>query len=180
MRYRRAKTPGSTYFFTVVTYQRQRIFQDADAVAVLRAAFGDVKASLPFEIDAIALLPDHLHCILTLPEGDADFSTRWRLIKGKFSRRCPMRYQRGQSESRRRKGEKAVWQRRFWEHQIRDETDFARHVDYIHYNPVRHGLVDAPKDWPYSSFHRAVRQGIYPIDWGSNEAIVFPDSVGHE
>lgn len=77
------------------------------------------------------------------------------------------------------KGEQAIWQRRFWEHRIRDETDFAHHVDYIHYNPVKHGLVSRPVDWPYSSIHRAIRQGMIPPDWG-NDPVEFPDTVGHE
>jgi putative transposase len=164
MQYRRARSPGATYFFTIVTFQRQLIFHDPIAVDVLRSAFRDGMARMPFQIDAIVVLPEHIHCLWTLPEGDADFSTRWRLIKGNFSRHCPMEYQQARSDARLRKGEKAVWQRRFWEHQIRDEADFVHHYDYIHFNPVRHGLVERPKDWPYSSFHRAVREGRYRLE----------------
>jgi putative transposase len=131
-------------------------------------------------IEAMVVLLDHLHCIWTLPGEDADFSMRWRLIKSEFSRRCPEAYKRQRSASRVQKGEQAVWQRRFWENQVRDERDFARHVDYIHYNPVSHGLVKAPRDWEYSSFHRYVRDGCYPVDWGANEQIDFPPNIGNE
>ncbi|MEM9118698.1 MAG: transposase [Cyanobacteria bacterium P01_F01_bin.56] len=124
-----------------------------------------------FNVEAIVVLPDHLHCIWTLPAGDADFSTRWRLVKSHFTRHCPEQYKQARSLSRRHKQEQAVWQRRFWEHQIRDEPDFARHVDYIHINPVSHGLVRAPIEWPYSSFHRFVEQGFYSLDWGKSEEI---------
>jgi putative transposase len=123
---------------------------------------------------------DHLHCIWTLPERDADFSNRWRLIKSDFSRRCPAAYKRQRSAVRLRQGEQAIWQRRLWEHQIRDERDFAQYVDYVYYNPVSHGLVSAPKDWPYSSFHRYVRDGCYPIDWGADGNVRFPPEIGNE
>jgi putative transposase len=146
MYYRRAKTPGATYFFTVVTHNRQPLFQHNKTVALLRQAFHTVKASSPFTIDAIVVLPDHIHSLWTLPEGDADFSSRWRRIKALFSLRCPEIYKQQQSISRQRKGEQAIWQRRFWEHQIRNEADFSQHIDYIHYNPVKHGLGDAPRD----------------------------------
>jgi putative transposase len=180
MQYRRSKTPGATYFFTVVTYQRQTIFDDAEMVDLLRDCFRVVKQRHPFVIEAIAVLREHLHCIWTLPDGDADFSMRWRLIKGEFSRRCGDEYKRQRGDSRVKKGEQAVWQRRFWEHQIRDEQDFAQHVDYIHFNPVSHGLVSAPKDWPYSSFRRYVRDGCYSLDWGADGKIQFPPEVGNE
>ena len=133
-----------------------------------------------FTIDAIVILPEHIHCLWTLPVGDADFSTRWRLIKSHFSRHCEARYQGQVSESRRQKQEKAVWQRRFWEHQIRDENDFIRHVEYIHYNPVKHDLVSAPLEWEYSSFGRYVEADVYPAGWGAGGAVEFPDGVGHE
>ena len=131
-------------------------------------------------IDAIVILPNHLHCIWTLLPEDADFSTRWRLIKSWFSRRCQVRYQGNVSASRRSKQEKAVWQRRFWEHLIRDEQDFNRHMDYIHYNPVHHRLVAKVKDWQYSSFHRYVQRGVYDVNWGSGEILEFDSSVGME
>jgi len=131
-------------------------------------AFADVKRKHPFEIDGIVLLPNHIHCIWRLPEDDDDFATRWRLIKHYFSRFC-LGVKEIQNQSRRNKYEKAVWQRRYWEHLIRDERDWQRHMDYIHYNPVRHGLVTRPCNWTHSSFERAVKQGLYEIDWGSNE-----------
>jgi putative transposase len=145
MQYRRAKTPGATYFFTLVTYQRQKLFLQPESIALLRQAFHQVKQIHPFDIEAIVVLPDHLHCIWVLPPEDADFSMRWRLIKSQFSRCCPNPYKQQRSASRINKGEQAIWQGRFWEHQIRDETDFAQHVDYIHYNPVKHRLVGTPK-----------------------------------
>ena len=151
-----------------------------DNVALLREAFRKVMEQHPFQIDAAVILPDHLHCLWTLPPGDADFSTRWRLIKSYFSRHCGESCAGPVSASRQRKQEKAVWQRRFWEHQIRDEVDFARHLEYIHYNPVKHGLVESPLDWEYSSFHRYVRQGIYNSEWGAEEVVSFESSIGSE
>ena len=180
MQYRRSKTKGATYFFTLVTHHRRKILCQPENVDLLREAFRYVMEKHPFKFDAIVILPDHLHCIWTLPEGDADFSTRWRLIKSYFSRKCDLKYQGKISASRQSKKEKTVWQRRFWEHQIRDEKDFRSHVDYIHYNPVRHGLVDAPKDRQYSSFHRYVKDGIYDESWGASQKIIFDDNVGME
>ena len=153
MRYRRAFQPGGSFFFTVVTAHRRPVFATAIAVDLLRDSFRAVRHQRPFAIDAIVILPDHLHCIWTLPEGDADFMTRWRLIKTWFSKRYDL---------------ENVWQQRYWEHVLRDERDFANHVDYIHYNPVKHGLVSKVIDWPYSSFHRYVRQGWCAADWGGD------------
>jgi putative transposase len=134
----------------------------------LRRAFRETRKHHPFTADAVVVLPDHLHAIWTLPEGDKDFATRWRLIKSTFSRSLPT----GEpiSASRAAKGERGIWQRRYWEHTIRDESDFARHVDYIHINPVKHGLVTRISDWPYSSFHRMVKSGVYPADWAGDVA----------
>ena len=179
-RYQRTKLPGGTFFFTVVTYNRQKLLYLPDNVHLLRQAFRHVIQSHPFRIEAIVILPDHLHCLWTLPPEDSDFSTRWRLIKTYFSRHCQTGLHGEMSDSRQRKKEKAIWQRRFWEHTIRDELDFQRHVEYIHYNPVKHGLVNAPVDWEYSSFQRFVRAGIYSADWGSGEGVTFPDFVGQE
>lgn len=166
--YRRIWLPGGTFFFTVVTHHRRAIFHEAMARGVLREAFqyGMQKAGL-FRIDALCLLPDHLHCIWTMPENDGDFATRWKVIKARFSRRY---LQSGGmdgfvSASKRAKGEVGVWQRRYWEHMIRDEKDLEQHIDYIHYNPVKHGLVEMVKAWPWSSFHRYVRDGYYDADW---------------
>jgi putative transposase len=178
--YRRAKIEGGTFFFTVVTYNRRGFLCEPENILLLRQAFKRVIAEFPFIIDAIVILPNHIHCVWTLAPGDSDFSNRWRLIKSYFSCRCNEKYKGKISRSRQKKGEQAVWQRRFWEHQIKDEIDFARHVDYIHYNPVRHGYVEAPKDWRYSSFMLHVDKGIYDIDWGSGMDIEFPEDIGHE
>jgi putative transposase len=178
--YRRAKTPGATYFFTVVTHNRCQIFARRENVELLREAFRYVLRQHPLKIDAMVVLPEHLHCLWTLPQGDADFSTRWRLIKSWFSRHCHLESRGKLSASRQQKGEKAVWQRRFWEHQIRDDQDFLTHVEYIHYNPVHHGLVNAPRDWEYSSFHRYVRDGIYDAMWGASDKIIFDSRIGGE
>jgi putative transposase len=161
--YRRSIIPGATYFFTV-TLAGRRLALLIDHIEPLRAAFREVRRLHPFTIEAVVVLPDHLHAIWALPEGDSDFATRWSLIKAGFSRALP----RGEpiSESRRRRRERGIWQRRYWEHTIRDENDFARHFDYIHFNPVKHGYVENVADWPCSSFHRIVRQGLYPANWG--------------
>ena len=144
MHYRRAIVPGGTFFFTLVTYRRRPILASDEAIGALRDAFRSVRHSRPFDIDAIVVMPDHLHCIWTLPPDDADFSTRWRLVKTRFTKHCPDTLRRIPDAARQRKGEQAVWQHRYWEHQIRDEADFTRHADYIHYNPVKHGLVRSP------------------------------------
>jgi len=167
--YRRANVPGATFFFTVNLAQRHRnqlLFENID---LLREIFREVKARHPFFIDAIVVLPEHLHTIWTLPEGDADFKTRWSLIKAGFSRHIPLGERR--SESRVKRGERGIWQRRYWEHVIRDEQDFERHVDYIHWNPVKHGWVKRVADWRHSSFHAYVRRGIYRADWACGPEI---------
>ena len=136
--YRRNFLAGGTFFFTVNLAQRHlRLL--TDHVDELRTAFRETRRHHPFTIDAMVVLSDHLHVVWTMPEGDADFATRWRLIKSRFSRRLAT----GErvSESRVSKGERGIWQRRYWEHTIRDDDDFARHVDYIHINPVKHRLV---------------------------------------
>jgi putative transposase len=162
MDYRRYYHPGGSYFFTVVTEKRKPLLiQNIDR---LRAAFRHGMQKYPFTIDGIVVLPDHLHTLWRLPEGDDNFSIRWMLIKRKFSAGLKTDFV---NHSKQRKREKGIWQRRFWEHFIRDENDWNQHLDYIHYNPVKHGYCDKPGDWPYSSFHRAVRQGLYQADWGS-------------
>ena len=164
--YRRAKTPGGVYFFTVNLAERQCTTL-VDHIALLKRSFREVQKAYPFRIDALVILPDHLHAVLTLPDGDADYSGRWRRIKAAFSTALPSTERR--SASRRSKGERGIWQRRFWEHLIRDEEDYARHVDYIHFNPVKHGHVKWVRDWPYSTFHRFVREGKYPLDWAGGD-----------
>lgn len=165
--YRRT-TDGNTFFFTVVTHGRQRFLIDDDVRRALRGAIERVRQTAPFQIDAFILLPDHLHCIWTLPTGDCQYGMRWRLIKTFVTQACRERIESREYLSRRRsaKGQSTLWQNRYWEHQIRDDTDYQRHVDYIHWNPVRHGLVDSAAAWPYSSFHRFVKEGVYPVDWG--------------
>jgi len=165
MQYRRIKHPGGVFFFTVNLAERQRRLL-VEHVECLRRAMRQVRDVHPFEIDAIVILPDHLHSIWTLPPEDHDYSTRWGLIKAAFSRHIQPSER--ISKTRRGKGERGIWQRRFWEHWIRDERDYRRHVDYIHYNPVKHGYVDRPVDWPYSSIHRFIRQGIITSDWAAN------------
>jgi len=132
-------------------------------------AFASVRAQRPFTIDAAVILPDHLHCIWTLPDGDTDFSGRWHAIKSRFSRSLPKEER--LSARRIAKGERGIWQRRFWEHTIRDDEDFARHMDYIHYNPVKHGHARRVCDWPYSTFHRHVQHGVYAPDWGAGDDV---------
>ena len=174
MQYRRAFTPGATLFFTVVTHDRRPLLQSKDAVETLRAAFRAVRATRPFAIDAMVVLPDHAHSLWTLPTDDANFATRWRLIKTWFTKHSPVDQRGPQDTASAAKQGETVWQHRYWEHRIRDEDDYARHVDYIHYNPVKHGWAKSPAEWPYSSFRRYVAAGIYPADWGQ----VAPDLEG--
>jgi len=162
VRYRRNFLPGGTFFFTA-TLNDRRSSVLIDHVGELRTAFRVARAEAPFTIDAIVILPDHLRVIMTLPEDDADFSGRWRRIKSLFTRRFAAS---GASIICNHRGEFALWQRRFWEHTIRDDADLRRCADYIHYNPVKHRLVTSPSDWPYSSLHRYIRAGILPADWG--------------
>ena len=170
MHYRRAKIAGASYFFTVVTHERRPIFTNAETVAPFEAGLSRIKARHPFGIDTFVILPDHIHAIWALPDGDADYSTRWRLIKEAFTKPFVRAHELTErNASRRTKNEQTVWQRRFWEHVIRSEADYAAHVDYIHYNPVRHGLVATARDWPYSSFSAWVERGVYQPHWGSND-----------
>ena len=161
--YRRARLAGGTWFFTVNLLQRKDNDLLVRRVDLLREVVRQVQGKRPFTIDAWVVLPEHLHCIWTLPPGDADFSTRWRLIKSAFSRAIPPTEWR--SAVRLRTNERGVWQRHFWEHLITDEQDYARHLDYVHVNPLKHGWVKRVQDWPYSTFHRYVRDGVYPPDW---------------
>ena len=155
--YLRPRVCGATIFFTVSLAEPGSDLLVRE-VARLRESVRATRVARPFAIDAWVVLPDHLHCVWTLPEGDADFSTRWGAIKGRFSRGLRAGRMRSSHEARR---EKAVWQRRFWEHHIRGETDFVAHVRYCWENPVKHGFVERPEDWPYSSVHRDIRMGRY-------------------
>ncbi len=160
--YRRHLVPGGTYFFTLnLLDRRSRLL--VDHIDVLRAAVRTVRARAPFHIAAWVVLPEHLHCIWTLPPDDADYSGRWHALKTLFATAMPPTEPR--SAARLRKGERGIWQRRFWEHTIRDDRDYAAHMDYVHFNPVKHGLAARAADWPYSSFHRCVARGLYPEDW---------------
>jgi putative transposase len=160
--YRRAFVPGGCWFFTVNLLERRNTML-VDRIDALRESMERTRGRYPFVIDAVVVLPDHLHAVWTLPPGDADFSLRWRLIKSRFAQALPK--QERLSDVRRARGERGIWQRRFWEHLIRDETDYARHVEYCYINPVKHGLVARVRDWPHSSFHRDARAGIIPVDW---------------
>jgi putative transposase len=166
-RYRRSLATGATFFFTVnLADRRSRLL--IDEIDRLRHAFRHTNTRYPFETIAICVLPDHLHAIWQLPQGDAEFSTRWGLIKRTFSSGLASSATRSSSKIAKR--EKGLWQRRFWEHQIRDDADLQRHVDYIHYNPVKHSLVQRVQDWPHSSFHRYVKNGLVPANWASAPA----------
>ena len=151
--YRRNRVPGGTFFFTVNLLDRRSdlLVRHIDA---LRDAVRRVRNSTPFRVDAWVVLPDHMHCLWSLPEGDADFPGRWRAIKIAFAKSLPAFEPRSAVMTSR--GERGIWQRRYWEHTIRDQRDLARHFDYIHFNPVKHGLVEHPADWPYSTLRRRV------------------------
>jgi putative transposase len=170
--YRRALVPGATYFFTVVTFRREPLLASPNAVQALRQSIAAVRRVLPFAIGAWVVLPDHMHAIWVLPDGDSDYSTRWGRIKAEFTRRSGIRHASGHGLYA------SVWQPRFWEHLIRNERDAAAHMDYLHFNPVKHGLVTRVRDWPYSSFHRCVRDGLYPPDWGTSEPLSPSTAVG--
>jgi len=163
--YHRNRVPGGTYFFTVNLLER-REHHLVEYIEAFRESVRQVREKRPFHIDAWVVLPDHTHCVWTLPPGDDDYSTRWKAIKIAFAKALPKTER--LSEVRACKGERGIWQRRFGEHTIRDERDYAAHVDYVHINPFKHGLVERLKDWPYSSFHRFVKAGIYPQDWASD------------
>jgi putative transposase len=164
VKYRRNWLEGGTFFFTLALADR-RSAALVENVSALRLAFHVTRGERPFAVDAIVILPDQVHAIFTLPHGDADFAGRWRRIKGHFSSSLIAT---GQAKGRHANGKLALWQRRYWEHTIRDEKDLARHTDYIHYNPVKHGLVARVRDWPHSSFHLYVRRGILPEDWAGD------------
>ncbi len=164
--YRRNRVAGGTYFFTVALNDR-RATTLVDYIDILRTAFSITLRRRPFRIDALVVLPDHLHTLWTLPQNDADYPGRWRAVKSRFTRAAA---QSGLDVSQNSKGEYDLWQRRYWEHTIRNEADWARHADYIHFNPVKHGHVRKVGDWPFSSFHRYVQQGLYPSDWSAEGA----------
>ncbi|MDM8536888.1 transposase [Desulfobacterales bacterium HSG17] len=172
--YKRLAIKGGTYFFTQVIYDRDAAWLCNDiARTALKQAITKVRKKYPFSIEAFVLLPDHFHCILTLPENDGDYATRWRLIKTFVTKQLGDRLmlKKEPSMSRKKRGERNIWQRRYWEHLIRDEQDFSDHINYLHYNPVKHELCTAPEDWRFSSFHKFVKKGIYNEKWGSSKNI---------
>lgn len=181
-KYRRYYRDGGTYFFTVKTYRNQKFLCDPFARTALRQAIEKTRAEKPFEILGWVLLPDHLHAVWKMPENDNDFSGRWSMIKRYFSQKWLTQNEPHSQRTRRMqdKREPGIWQRRFWEHLIRDQNDMANHMDYVHYNPIKHGLVQCPHHWPYSTFHRWVKEGACREDWlcscQSNE-LVYPDFV---
>jgi putative transposase len=166
--YRRAREPGGTYFFTVVTFDRLPILTSPQNREILRFAWKDVQTRHPFETVAVCLLPDHLHAIWRLPVGDSDYPMRWKEIKRIFTREY-IRHggeDGTRNESRQKQGEAAIWQRRYWEHTFYDENDLNTHIDYVHYNPLKHGLVKQVSDWQWSTFHQYEKKGVYPANWG--------------
>jgi putative transposase len=165
--YRRNRVEGGCYFFTVNLHDRRADLLIAE-IGALRSAVRATRARYPFHIDGWVVLPDHMHCLWTLPAGDGDFPIRWQMIKATFSGSVPRAHDRRPSLVRKR--EAGIWQRRYWEHTIRDGRDYAAHMDYIHFNPVKHGLAEHPADWPFSSFAKCVRLGMYPIDWATPAA----------
>ncbi len=165
--YRRNRTAGASYFFTVNLLNRSTSLL-TDHIDLLRKAHQYVMRRHPFQLDAMVVLPDHLHALWTLPPDDDNYSMRWRLFKGYFSRNLPDFEHEQINNSRQNKNERGIWQRRYWEHLIRDEKDFEQHIHYIHFNPVKHKHVSNTKNWPYSTFHRYVKEGKLPLDWGSS------------
>lgn len=175
MDYRRLWHPGGTYFFTINLQQRKNNDLLVRHIDLLRNSVASVRKLYPFKIHGWVVLPDHMHCIIELPEGDADFAMRWQLIKLMFSKGIPREEYRSAVQIKRR--ERGIWQRRYWERLIRDQQDFNAHMDYIHINPLKHGLVQQVGDWPYSTFHRYVTQGIYPHNWagGKEDTLQYHD-----
>ncbi|WP_394781436.1 REP-associated tyrosine transposase [Undibacterium sp.] len=162
MRYRRSDIPGATYFFTVnLADRKSRLL--VDHIESLRSAIRKTKQSKPFDIIAMVVMPNHLHAIWKLPEDDANFSVRWSMIKNAFSKALPKIEL--VSDSRLVKRERGIWQRRYWEHQIKDDGDLEKHVNYIHFNPVKHGFVKKAANWPHSSIHREIAVGNMDEDW---------------
>lgn len=171
---------GTTYFFTVVTKGRQGFLCTENARRVLRNAVATTRRKHPFAIDGWVLLPDHLHCIWTLPDEDRDYSKRWSAIKARFSRGFKTHFRPNKlSGSAAGKREAGIWQRRFWARKMMDERDFGAHMDYIHYNPVKHGLAKSPTEWPWSTFHRWVHRGVYEANWGAG-GVTWPETAGSE
>lgn len=175
--YRRYFVPGGTYFFTLKTEHNHPLFERDEIVELFESVLGEAKSRWPFEVIAYAILPDHIHTLWSLPSGDTEYPTRWGWIKKEFTTRYLSQggTEEPISSARQLSGRKGVWQRHYWEHLIRDEEDFERHFDYIHWNPVKHHYVKAPRDWAHSSFHQWVNSGHYEINWGRGAEL--PDKL---
>lgn len=161
---------GSMYFFTLITFERRKIFCQNDFLSAFRQAIDEVRIICPFTVIAWVQIPDHLHCIIEFEQMGVDIGKFWGAIKRKTTKLCPQ-YQKDMHElslSKVLRNEKGIFHRRFYEHLIRDEKDLINHLNYIHYNPVKHGLVQNVKDWQYSTFHRYVKNGLYDENWGDN------------
>jgi putative transposase len=175
--YRRYFVPGGTYFFTLKTERNAPLFGEESSIHLLGDVLREMQEKWPLTVNAMVFLPDHLHTIWSLPPGDAEYPTRWGWIKKEFTKRYLAEggQEQPRSRSRRQNRRRGIWQRRYWEHTIEDVDDFEAHFDYIHWNPVKHGYVRCPKDWPYSSFHRWVKEHVYPPSWGCGPMV--PESV---
>lgn len=171
--YRRFRSAGGTFFFTVKTERNAPIFGDPQNVRLLGQVLREMKARWPFQMNALVLLPDHLHAIWSLRASDFDYSIRWAWLKKEFTRRYldAGGNEQRTSMSRQQNRRRGVWQRRFWEHTILNDGDFDAHFDYVHWNPVKHGYVKTPAEWPHSTFHRWVNAGVYDASWGCGEEI---------
>ncbi|MFW2177371.1 MULTISPECIES: REP-associated tyrosine transposase [unclassified Moraxella] len=167
MSYRRNFQQGGTYFLTLCLADRKSDLL-VENIATLRLAYQKIQDKMPFYTNAIVIMPDHIHLLWTLPVDDSDYSSRIKLLKNYFTRQLPLNLKHTSNLSRKDKNEQGIWQRRFWEHTIRDEFDYNSHVEYIYFNPVKHGYVKNVKDWQFSSFHRDVKKGIFTLDWGSD------------
>jgi putative transposase len=170
--FRRVRVPGATYFFTLVANRRAPIFSNPAARRALHRAMVWVRANHPYTLDGAVLLPDHIHLLITLPPADAAYPTRMMLLKKRFTefaRESGLVREGPLTKKAALRGEAGFWQRRYWEHTIRSDADYQNHLDYIMYNPVKHGLVSRVADWPHSSFHRLVLNGLYPLDWGGTK-----------
>lgn len=180
MKYRRFFEPGGTFFFTVVTYERRNLFKQQKACDLFIKSLEHVQKRHTFNVIAYCICLDHIHMIWTLSESDRDYPTRWRLIKSFFSHHWKDMDGISVPESRRNKHERVIWQRRYWEHHIRDESDLKNHIEYIHYNPVKHGYVKSAFDWKLSSFEDYVSKGLYSMDWGTNVDMEYLEKYGSE
>ena len=166
----RNRVAGGYDFFTVYLLERYRNQLLVTQIDILRDVVRRVRKRHLFHIDGWVVLPDHMHCIWTLPPGDDNYTKRMRLVKTLFSKEMPKKERR--SNVRQQKGERGIWQRRYCEHTIRDKRDFAAHLDYLHYNPVKHGYVRKVKDWPHSTFRHHVKQGLYPENWATDDIVI--------